>query len=66
MAEHRVLAAGVAQVAGQGQFVAATPGPPADGGDADERRLREPQDEIDGGWLRGKAGGLGEVEWLKK
>jgi len=46
LAEHRVLAAGVAQIAGQGQSVPAAPGPSAGGRDADERSWGQPYHEI--------------------
>lgn len=43
--EDRFFTAGIAQVGGQGEFVPSAPGPPADGGDTDERGVRQARGE---------------------
>ena len=47
LTEQCTFPAGVTQIARQGQFVPAAPCPSTDGGNADERSFRQPQDEID-------------------
>jgi hypothetical protein len=70
--EERLLAAGVAQVECESEFVTATTGAPADGGDRDVGRLGEFQHHV-GPWRklilalwRREVGGRSEVEVVEK
>src|SRR5215207_3866324 len=72
LAEHRLLPARVAQIAGQGELVAATAGATADGRDRDVGSLRQPQHHV--GQIgtaslpsgTGKSAAAARSKWLKK